>query len=89
MNPNSQPASGKPILVFRQKNAWGTWLDKNYGTSSGVWLRLAKKASGLKSMPYDQALDVALCYGWIDGQGKSDAIWDAADEQYSLRRFTG
>jgi uncharacterized protein YdeI (YjbR/CyaY-like superfamily) len=72
----------QPILVFRQKSAWAAWLDKNHGTSSGVWLRLAKKASGLRSVSYEEALAVALCYGWIDGQGKSDG------EEHWLQKFT-
>ena len=78
----SRPADEKPILDFLQKNAWAAWLDQNQGTSAGVWLRLAKKASGLKSVSYDEALDVALCYGWIDGQGKSDG------DEYWLNKFT-
>src|SRR6185503_8518906 len=51
--------------------AWATWLDQYHTTSPGVWLRIAKKASGTRSVTYDQALEVALCYGWIDGQKKS------------------
>jgi uncharacterized protein YdeI (YjbR/CyaY-like superfamily) len=82
MKAKSQPADEKPILVFRQKNDWVAWLDNNQVTSSGVWLRLAKKASGLKSVSYDEALNVALCYGWIDGQKKPD------DEEYWLQAFT-
>lgn len=69
-------------MAFRQKTAWAAWLEKNHGTSSGVWLRLAKKASGVKSVSRDEAVDVALCYGWIDGQGKSDG------EEYWLLKFT-
>jgi uncharacterized protein YdeI (YjbR/CyaY-like superfamily) len=82
MQAKSQTADEKPILVFRQKNAWAAWLEKNQATSSGVWLRLAKKASGLKSVSYDEALDVALCYGWIDGQKRPD------DEEFWLQAFT-
>lgn len=82
MKAKTQPVDEKPILVFRQKSAWAAWLDKNQGKSSGVWLRLAKKASGLKSVSYDQAVEVALCYGWIDGQGKSEG------EEYWLQKFT-
>lgn len=79
---NSPRPVEKPILLFRQKEAWAAWLDKKQNKSSGVWLRLAKKASGRKSVSYDEALDVALCYGWIDGQGKS------AGEEYWLQKFT-
>lgn len=69
-------------MTFAGKDAWAAWLDKNHGTSSGVWLRLAKKAPGLRSLSYDEALDVALCYGWIDGQAKGGA------EKYWLQKFT-
>jgi len=73
----SKPAAEKPILVFRDKRDWVAWLDEHHRASSGIRLRLAKKASGLKSISYDDALDVALCYGWIDGTRKSegDASW--------------
>jgi len=71
-----------PILNFQQQTAWATWLDKNQSTSSGVWLRLAKKASGKQSVSYSEAVDVALCYGWIDGQKKSDS------EHAWLQKFT-
>jgi uncharacterized protein YdeI (YjbR/CyaY-like superfamily) len=69
-------------LFFKTAVAWAEWLAKNHGVSSGVWLRLAKKSSGTLSVTYAEAIDVALCYGWIDGQKKSD------NEQYWLQRFT-
>jgi len=71
-----------PILPFERQKDWAVWLDKNYATSSGVWLKLAKKASGIRSVTYDEALEVALCYGWIDGQRKSH------DETSWLQKFT-
>jgi uncharacterized protein YdeI (YjbR/CyaY-like superfamily) len=78
-----RPGAGeKPVMTFARKKAWASWLQKNHGASSGVWLRLAKKASGLESVSYDEALEVALCYGWIDGQSKS------AGEKYWLQKFT-
>jgi uncharacterized protein YdeI (YjbR/CyaY-like superfamily) len=54
-----------------------SWLDKNQSKSPGIWMRLAKKASGGQSVSYSEALEVALCHGWIDGQKKSDgeAAW--------------
>ena len=61
------------ILEFRNARSWQTWLAKNHARSPGVWLRLAKKASGLQSVTYAEALDVALCHGWIDGQKKPDS----------------
>lgn len=71
-----------PILLFKDQDAWKKWLDKNHAQSSGLWLRLAKKTSGIKSVSYLEAIEVALCYGWIDGQKKSD------DEQHWLQKFT-
>ena len=67
----------KPILDFRKKSDWTKWLEKNHDRSSGVWLRMAKKDSGLTSISRSDALDGALCYGWIDGQARSegDATW--------------
>jgi uncharacterized protein YdeI (YjbR/CyaY-like superfamily) len=66
-----------PIKLFENQAAWAAWLEHNHADSRGLWLRHAKKASGLASVSYAEALDVALCYGWIDGQKKSydDASW--------------
>jgi uncharacterized protein YdeI (YjbR/CyaY-like superfamily) len=69
-------------LDFQDPRAWAAWLAKNYGKSAGVWLRMAKKASGLKSVTHSEALEVALCYGWIDGQAKS------GDENTWVQKFT-
>jgi uncharacterized protein YdeI (YjbR/CyaY-like superfamily) len=71
-----------PILQFEEPAAWARWLDEHHAASPGVWLRLAKKASGSASVTYHQALEVALCYGWIDGQKQSD------DEAWWLQKFT-
>ncbi|HEX3553776.1 MAG TPA: YdeI/OmpD-associated family protein [Thermoanaerobaculia bacterium] len=71
-----------PILEFKQPEDWTDWLEENHAISSGVWLRLAKKASGIPSISYDQALEGALCFGWIDGQKKSH------DEKAWLQKFT-
>ncbi len=70
------------MLLFKRPQDWERWLEENHATSAGVWLRLAKKDSGLQSVTYAEALDVALCYGWIDGQKKAydDAAW--------LQKFT-
>src|SRR5918911_759444 len=71
-----------PVLLFEHQDAWAAWLDENHAASPGVWLRIAKKAADLQSVSYAEALEVALCYGWIDGQKKSydDASW--------LQKFT-
>ena len=60
-----------PTLPFTDAADWRTWLDENHDSSDGVWIRLYKKASGIESVTYAEALDQALCYGWIDGQRKS------------------
>ncbi|MFL5499858.1 MAG: YdeI/OmpD-associated family protein [Gemmatimonadaceae bacterium] len=55
-----------PIRGFATPEAFRVWLDKNYDKSPGIWLRIARKDSGIKSVTYQEALDVLLCYGWID-----------------------
>lgn len=71
-----------PILPFASPAEWEAWLEANHTDSSGVWLKLAKKETGIPSITYAEALDVALCFGWIDGQK------DKFDDQYWLQRFT-
>jgi uncharacterized protein YdeI (YjbR/CyaY-like superfamily) len=71
-----------PIKVFKTQKAWTTWLDKNHAKSAGVWLQIAKKTGELKSVSYAEAVEAALCYGWIDGQGKG------LDESAYLQKFT-
>lgn len=75
-------ATDLPIKPFANKTKWAEWLAKQHDRSAGVWLKLAKKDSGIKSITYEEALDVALCYGWIDGQKKS------FDDKYWLQKFT-
>ncbi|HEV8606145.1 MAG TPA: YdeI/OmpD-associated family protein [Tepidisphaeraceae bacterium] len=70
------------ILAFASAGAFQTWLAKNRSKSTGIWLRFFKKASGRKTVTYSEALDAALCYGWIDGLVKS-----YHDHSY-LQRFT-
>lgn len=68
---------GEPIRRFKTQAEWAAWLEKNHRKSEGLCLRLAKKESGLRSVTYGEALEIALCYGWIDGQkhGESDEAW--------------
>src|SRR3954451_18316031 len=67
--PKPRPSSDElPTLSFPSQAAWQKWLAKHHQTSRGIWLKFAKKASGVSSVYYPQALEVALCYGWIDGQ---------------------
>jgi uncharacterized protein YdeI (YjbR/CyaY-like superfamily) len=71
-----------PILYVASQPKWADWLAKQHDKFNGVWLKLAKKDSGISSITYDEALDISLCYGWIDGQKKG------FDEQYWLQKFT-
>jgi uncharacterized protein YdeI (YjbR/CyaY-like superfamily) len=70
------------IIPFASRDAWAAWLDQHHATSDGVWLKIAKKGSAIETVSYAEALDVALCYGWIDGQKAS------FDERHWLQRFT-
>jgi uncharacterized protein YdeI (YjbR/CyaY-like superfamily) len=80
--PNGTVAGEAPVLLFERQRAWAAWLAKNHAASPGVWVRLAKKASGVPSVSYGEALETALCYGWIDGQKKSGG------EDFWLQKFT-
>jgi uncharacterized protein YdeI (YjbR/CyaY-like superfamily) len=75
-------SSDPSILEFPNQTAWEAWLHANHANSSGTWVRLAKKSSGARSLAYAEALESALCYGWIDAQKKAETsiAW--------LQRFT-
>ena len=64
-------------LAFESAEAWQAWLREHHAASPGIWLKLAKKGAGVPSVSYAEAVDEALCYGWIDGQSRSlgDAHW--------------
>ncbi len=68
--------------LFADAGAWTAWLKKNHAGSTGIWLRIAKKDAALTSLSIQEALDGALCYGWIDGQRKS------LDAESYLQRYT-
>lgn len=74
--------SALPIKTFTSAALFAAWLEKNHARSSGIWIRIAKKEAAKKSITYDEALDLALCYGWIDGQKKT------YDEASWLQKFT-
>jgi uncharacterized protein YdeI (YjbR/CyaY-like superfamily) len=77
--------SGKPrepVMSFATRDAWETWLAQQHASSRGLWLKLAKKSSDFETVSRADALEVALCYGWIDGQA------DSFDEHHWLQRFT-
>ncbi|XLZ68796.1 YdeI/OmpD-associated family protein [Massilia sp. SR12] len=68
--------------LFADGKAWWTWLQQQHAASPGVWMKIAKKGAPESSVQYPEALDAALCFGWIDGQKKS------IDEHYWLQKFT-
>ena len=71
------PAAELPVLLFEDARGWAAWLDAHHATAPGVWLRLAKQGGGLRSLSYAEALDEALCHGWIDSQKRrhDDVSW--------------
>jgi uncharacterized protein YdeI (YjbR/CyaY-like superfamily) len=71
-----------PVLPFASQKAWEAWLEDYPDSSDGLWLKIAKKASGIETVTYAEAVEAALLYGWIDGQKAS------FDEEYCLQRFT-
>lgn len=73
---------GLPILLFADQSAWGVWLAAEHTAALGVWLRLAKRGAALQSLTYSEALDVALCYGWIDSHKRT------YDAESWIQRFT-
>jgi len=74
--------STDPVIAFESQGTWEAWLEEHHSTSTGVWLKIAKKASGIPTVTHAEALDAALCYGWIDGQR------NRLDDQWFLQRFT-
>jgi uncharacterized protein YdeI (YjbR/CyaY-like superfamily) len=71
-----------PLKEFRTRAAWQKWLERHHGVDTGVWMKFAKKGTGVTTVTYAEALEVALCFGWIDAQVKR------LDETYYLQRFT-
>jgi uncharacterized protein YdeI (YjbR/CyaY-like superfamily) len=71
-----------PVRVFGSAADWCAWLEAEHPTSDGCWLKIGKKTAAQPSVSYAEALEVALCFGWIDGQKR------AFDEDYWLQRFT-
>jgi uncharacterized protein YdeI (YjbR/CyaY-like superfamily) len=65
--PSRGSGTDGPVRAFKDATAWEAWLEKNQSAAGGLWIRIAKKASGRKSITHPEALEIALCYGWIDG----------------------
>jgi uncharacterized protein YdeI (YjbR/CyaY-like superfamily) len=71
-----------PVIAFKSQQAWDVWLTSQPAQSNGLWLKLAKKSSGIATVSKPEAIDTALCHGWIDGQ------LDSFDDDHWLIRFT-
>lgn len=71
-----------PIHLFADPDGLEAWLEENGASCDGLWLKIAKKGTGKRSVTYAEALELALCFGWIDSQKRG------FDEQYFLQRFT-
>jgi len=69
-------------LTFRDQTEWENWLTQHGATSMGIWLRLAKKGAAQRTLTYEEALESALCHGWVDSQKQAES------EEYWLQRFT-
>lgn len=74
--------TGEPVVAFDDAGQWEAWLAEHHDTAAGVWLKIAKKNSEATTVTLPEALDVALCHGWIDGRRK------ALDEHHYLQRYS-
>ncbi len=73
---------GLQTISFPSPTEWEEWLEDNHVASAGVWVKIAKKGTGIESVRYPEVLESALCFGWIDARR------EALDERYFLQRFT-
>jgi uncharacterized protein YdeI (YjbR/CyaY-like superfamily) len=82
MKTAEKKAADMPVRSFRTSKEWLDWLARNHARSNGIWVKIAKKGSATKSLSYGEAVEAALCYGWIDGQkrGYDKTAW--------LQKFT-
>ncbi len=72
----------EPVIAFESPAAWEAWLAEHHATAGVVWVRIAKKASGIPTVTFAEAIDGALCYGWIDGRR------ERFDDRWFIQRFT-
>lgn len=77
-----KPKAELPVILFEKSEDWAVWLKENHESEQGIWMRFAKKASALQSITYAEAIDGALCYGWIDGHVKK------YDDDSWIQKFT-
>ena len=82
MKPKSKSSTTLSVQQFERQKDWANWLTKNHSSSHGLWLQLAKREADIQSVSYDEAIEVALCFGWIDGQKQTHS------EQFWLQKFT-
>jgi uncharacterized protein YdeI (YjbR/CyaY-like superfamily) len=73
---------GLPRIAFPSGADWERWLEDNHAVSDGVWIKMAKKGSGIQTVSYPEVIEGALCFGWIDGRRET------LDERYFLQRMT-
>jgi uncharacterized protein YdeI (YjbR/CyaY-like superfamily) len=78
----TEQLDGRPVRAFETARAWREWLEGNHDRAPGVWAKIAKKGSGIATVTYQEALEDALCFGWIDGQKRS------YDGDYFIQKFT-
>ncbi len=71
-----------PVILFDNQKELNKWLSKNYSQTDGIWIKIAKKNSGKTSVTYNEAIEEALCYGWIDGQV------NRYNDDYYIQKFT-
>ena len=81
-NTSMKNTDSLPIIPFETQQDWERWLKEHHTNTDGIWLKIAKKETGIPSVSYSEALDSAICYGWIDGQKAS------FDDTYWLQKFT-
>jgi uncharacterized protein YdeI (YjbR/CyaY-like superfamily) len=79
---HAQTPDGLPVARFATASDFERWLEQNHAASDGVWLKIAKKGSGESSVEFAEALELALCFGWIDSQRRG------LDETHFMQRFT-
>jgi uncharacterized protein YdeI (YjbR/CyaY-like superfamily) len=75
------PSGDPPQIAFASAAQWEAWLEEHHAASDGVAVKIAKKGSGIASVAYPEVLDIALCFGWIDGRR------NALDDRFFLQRF--
>jgi uncharacterized protein YdeI (YjbR/CyaY-like superfamily) len=76
------PKDDLPVIPFASREAFEQWLEAKHESADGLWIKFAKKASGIETVVYAEAVETALCFGWIDGQANS------LDDDWYLQRFT-